>query len=356
MAKSIIPPVVLFGYESSLFTLKARLALKIKQIPYTFITVPSMMPRPILRDNFHLTYRKIPVLVIGRDVYCDTSLQCEALEHLFAEGHPSLYPASTDGHIYRPLIRGFASYWTDRPLFRATCGLIPSSVWRTSFGKDRAGLIGHKLDPDKLEAKVPQNMSNYDMHLSILEPMFGSSDGPWIMSTAAPSLADASLYTGLLWGNDIAAGRLINDLTGGGTEDTDTEGATAVFNEQRYPGICRWYAMMQRYLENLPSTETKDPPFEDVLFRLKQYNGPPPALIPTPNTSHADLDQKNGLIPGAMVSIAPDDTGRDEYVSKARAQSHTNTFAVRLLELLWLCRLRKLSLRRKRWRSRLWLM
>lgn len=27
-----------------------------------------MMPRPILRDNFHLTYRKIPVLAIGREV------------------------------------------------------------------------------------------------------------------------------------------------------------------------------------------------------------------------------------------------------------------------------------------------
>jgi hypothetical protein len=46
-----------------------------------------------------------------------------------------------------------------------TTGLIPASVWRTDFGTDRAGLIGHKLDPVKLEAKLPRNYSNLDMHL-----------------------------------------------------------------------------------------------------------------------------------------------------------------------------------------------
>jgi hypothetical protein len=81
----------------------------------------------------------------------------------------------------RAIIRGFASYWTDvsarissrlnsisheqRPFFRVTTGLIPSSVWRTHFGIDRSGLIGHKLDPNKLEAKIPRNLSSLDLHL-----------------------------------------------------------------------------------------------------------------------------------------------------------------------------------------------
>lgn len=88
------PLVALFGYETSTFTLKARLALRLKQIPYTFVPVPTMMPRPLLRDNFHLTYRKIPVLAIGREIYCDTSIILEALEHFFpeSEGYQSLYP------------------------------------------------------------------------------------------------------------------------------------------------------------------------------------------------------------------------------------------------------------------------
>jgi len=310
------PVVVLFGYEASTFTIKVRLALKIKQIPYIFITVPSMMPRPLLKDSFGLTYRKIPVLAIGKELYCDTSLIVEALEHFFpdTEGYQTLYPSAADGRNYRPMIRGFASYWTDRPLFRVTTGLIPASVWRTSFGEDRAGLIGHKLDPEKLEKKVPENLSMLDMQLSMLEPLFANADTPWVFSTTSPSLADISVYYQLLWGSDIAAGRLINNLTGGGMSDTDTEGASAVLNAKRYPALFSWYKTMQRYLENLPSTEDKDPAFSDVLERMKHSPslGRKSLLLPTPRSSHAELDKKTGLTEGALVSIAPDDTGRDD--------------------------------------------
>ena len=41
---------------------------------------------------------------------------------------------------------------------------MPASIWRSQFGQDRAGLIGHKLDPDKLHAKIPQNLIGFDMH------------------------------------------------------------------------------------------------------------------------------------------------------------------------------------------------
>ncbi|KAK5133548.1 hypothetical protein LTR08_007587 [Meristemomyces frigidus] len=309
------PPVVLFGYEASTFTLKVRLALRIKQIPYTFITVPSMLPRPLLTETFNLTYRRIPILAIGRELYCDTSLIVEALEHFFpeAEGYQTLYPDAADGRDYRPMIRGFASYWTDRPLFRATTGLIPASVWRTPFGEDRAELIGHKLDPDKLEKKLPENLARLDLQLSMLEPLFShQGEGPWIFSTKAPSLADISVYYQLSWGSDIAAGRLINNLTGGGTSDTETEGATAVFNAQRYPGVFTWYKTLQRYFENLPSTEDTDPAFATVLEQIRNSPalGKKSLLLPTPRSSHAELDRKCGLIEGAMVSVAPDDTGR----------------------------------------------
>jgi len=38
-------------------------------------------------------------------------------------------------------------------------------VWRTSFGTDRARLIGHPLDAAKLEAKLPRNHAALDMQL-----------------------------------------------------------------------------------------------------------------------------------------------------------------------------------------------
>ena len=35
-------------------------------------------------------------------------------------------------------------------------------------------------------------------------------------------------------------------------------------------------------------------------------------VLPTPAEPHFDLDRKTGLVPGVKVSVAPDDTGRDE--------------------------------------------
>lgn len=314
-----LPTVVLFGYESSTFTLKVRLVLKLKQIPYSFITVPSMMPRQVLRDAFHLTYRKIPVLAIGREIYCDTSLICEALEHFFprSEGYPTIYPVADDGNNYRPLIRGFASYWTDRPLFRVTTGLIPASVWRTSFGQDRAALIGHRLDADKLEKKLPENLSRLDMQLSMLEPLFEDRAKPWVLPTASPSLADVSIWYQLKWGGDISkGGDLVKNLTNGGTSEITDSGIGSVFSTERYPALSAWYTRFEQYLDNLPTTEVKDPGIDELISQMKAAPalGKRSLLLPTPRSTQAELDERCGLKQGALVSIAPDDTGRDEYV------------------------------------------
>lgn len=307
-------PVVLYGYNTSTFTLKARLALKLKQIPYTFIPVPTMMPRPLLKNTFNLTYRKIPVLTIGKELYCDTSLIIEALEHFFpeSEGYQTLYPRAADGRNYRPLIRGFASYWTDRPLFRIACGLMPASIWASAFGRDREGLIGHPIDAAKLGKKIPENLSKLDQQLSMLEPLF-EGEG-FVFSTEAPSLADVSLFYELKWGEEIAAGKYTEGITEGETQDGELEGAKPVLNAQRYPGLWRWYKMIELYFDSLPSTEKSCEDYEKLVEEMKKSPtlGAKSLLLPTPRSTHVELDKKSGLVEGASVSIAPDDTGRNE--------------------------------------------
>jgi len=135
-----------------------------------------------------------------------------------------------------------------------------------------------------------------------------------MFSTPTPSLADISLYYQLSWGLDIAAGRGIENLTNGGTSNTNTEGASVVFNQQRYPALHRWYIAMRHYFSELPSTEKRAPSLESALQQLRSFASPSsiPLLLPTPNIAHLELDQKNGLVPGVQVSVAPDDTGRDE--------------------------------------------
>ena len=87
-------------------------------------------------------------------IYCDTSLQLETLNaHPLlpeaSQSHLPVHPRSNTGTSTRTLARLLGSHYTDRPWFRIMTGLVPADVWRSSFGTDRAGLIGHKLDADK---------------------------------------------------------------------------------------------------------------------------------------------------------------------------------------------------------------
>ncbi|KAH7371658.1 hypothetical protein BKA66DRAFT_181058 [Pyrenochaeta sp. MPI-SDFR-AT-0127] len=274
-----------------------------------------MLPRPLLTSTFALHYRKIPVLAIGREIYCDTSLIIEAIEHFFPiqDGWGSVYPKfeGVDEWTYKALVRGFASFWTDKPLFRITTGLIPSSVWSSSFGTDRAQLIGHKLDPSKLEAKIPQNLSNLDLHLSLLEPTFKS--GTWAIPTKTPSLADISLYYQLKWGIDIAAGKGIYNLSAGGASDTENDIAETVFNKERYPGLWNWFHTFESYIGSLPNLETtvseSDIRWKDIL-RQQPFLSDEKVLVPAAVEQHPSLDIQRGLEPGVSVSITPDDIGR----------------------------------------------
>ena len=82
--------IILHHYPTSPFAEKIRLALGYKKLAWKSVIIPSIMPKP---DVLALTggYRKTPLLQIGSDVYCDTALICEVLEHL--QPKPALYPA-----------------------------------------------------------------------------------------------------------------------------------------------------------------------------------------------------------------------------------------------------------------------
>ena len=199
-----------------------------------------------------------------------------------------------------------------KSFFRTTTGLIPSSVWSSSFGTDRAQLIGHTLSPSKLESKIPQNLSNLDLHLSLLEPTFTS--GTWAIPTQQPSLADISLYYQLRWGIDIAAGKGIYNLTGGDAQDTQDDITASVFNKERYPGLWNWFHAFEAYIASLPDLETTVSPtsteWKDALREATKLSDAT-LLVPTAVEQHPSLDAQRGIVVGASVSVAPDDTGRD---------------------------------------------
>ena len=86
--------VILHHYTLSPYAEKARLALGLKRIDWLGVKTPFMLPKP---DLMPLTggYRRAPVLQIGADVYCDTSLILRELER--RKPSPSLWPRDTEG-------------------------------------------------------------------------------------------------------------------------------------------------------------------------------------------------------------------------------------------------------------------
>jgi hypothetical protein len=154
---------------------------------------------------------------------------------------------------------------------------------------------------------------------SLLEPLFQDESAKWIFSTPTPSLADIALYYQLNWGMDMASGRGIEDLTGGGTKDTDTEGALGIFSKDRYPGLHKWFHEFRSFVNSLPSMETVATSPEATSRALEELRNSQETddgemLLPTLNASHQEFDEKNGLILGTRVSVVPEDTGRDKYV------------------------------------------
>ena len=102
--------LILHHYPMSPFAQKIRLALGYKRLAWRSVLIPAVMPKP---DVVALTggYRRTPVLQVGADIYCDTALVCDVLEHVQPE--PMLYP---------PALRGVArvfAQWADTTLFWA---------------------------------------------------------------------------------------------------------------------------------------------------------------------------------------------------------------------------------------------
>ena len=66
-------------------------------------------------------------------------------------------------------------------------------------------------------------------------------------------------------------------------------------------------------MDGLPSVQTAATSEADALNLIREAQLPDsPQLVPTSNAAHEELSQKTGLVPGAEVTIAPDDTGRDD--------------------------------------------
>jgi glutathione S-transferase len=124
--------IILHNYDFSTFSEKVRTALGYKKLPWHSVDVPGLPPRPLLSP---LTggYRRVPVLQIGADIFCDTNIILPALDRLFPAS-PTLYPKGSEG-----LAQGLAFAW-ERQMWIPIIGVLVHYIGEhipAEFIKDR---------------------------------------------------------------------------------------------------------------------------------------------------------------------------------------------------------------------------
>jgi glutathione S-transferase len=180
--------LILHHYPSSPFSEKTRLMLGFKSMAWKSVLIPMISPKP---DVVALTggYRKTPVLQIGADIYCDTALIADVLEHI--QPRPTLYPEPIKG-----MARTLAQ-WADTTLFWTSMafnmqpeglaqlfGNTPPEVTR-AFGEDRKA-----MSAGMLRLRPPDAAAAYKSYLRRLSDML--NDWPFMLGEV-PCIADFAM-------------------------------------------------------------------------------------------------------------------------------------------------------------------
>ena len=183
------PNILLHHYPLSPFAEKVRRILGYKRLEWKSVLIPMIMPKP---DVVALTggHRRTPVMQIGADIYCDTALIADVLEHLAPA--PTLYPEDSKG------LTRMISQWADTLLFPVAMAynFQPKGAEYVfaqmgaeaakAFGADRAAMRGGQPRMSPPEATI-----TYKSYLRRLANMLDQSA---YLCGETPSLADFSVY------------------------------------------------------------------------------------------------------------------------------------------------------------------
>jgi glutathione S-transferase len=193
--------LILHHYPNSPFAEKVRLMLGFKGLAWRSCIQPDIMPKADLQA---LTggYRRIPVLQIGADIYCDTMLISNVMEAL--QPAPSLFPSGVPVGVVRTLAQ-----WADNKLFWAAMGynFVGSAVLFKGASPEEAKAKGLAFAEDRSKM-MAGNMARsrpadatmaYKNYLVRLESMLEQQD---FLLGAAPSLADFACYHPLWFTQD----------------------------------------------------------------------------------------------------------------------------------------------------------
>ena len=265
--------IILHHYPRSPFAEKIRTAFGIKGLHWRSVVQPRMAPKP---DLTALTggYRRIPVMQIGADVFCDTRCILRELEHRFPT--PSLYPAGTTGTA------NMIAAWADRELFAASLGLVfglHGDRFPPELHADRAHFTAGRFDgwdSAKMRTRISDLRRQIAIQCDWIEQTLSHNGG--FMLGDAPSLADLAVYHPLWY------------LRG----NLDADSGLGDFSR-----VLAWMARM----DAIGHGTVRELAPDDALTIARDAA---PAAIPRDT-----IDAANPWQPGMRVTVTPDDWGFD---------------------------------------------
>ena len=183
--------LILHQYAASPFSEKVRCLLGYKQQNYHTVEIPVIMPKPNL---IALTggYRKTPVLQLGADIYCDTSIICRVIDRLYPEN-----PIYSDTQM---ATQGAAAHWTDTFLFkiRVAVAFQPRAMEGSDLFSDPATAKAFMADRAEFskgstELSLDLNIAepHWLMHMGRLNSQLSTAD---FMGGDTPNILDFSTY------------------------------------------------------------------------------------------------------------------------------------------------------------------
>jgi glutathione S-transferase len=263
--------IILHHYPSSPFSEKVRLAFGIKKLSWRAVEQPVIMPKP---DLIPLTggYRKIPVMQLGADIFCDTQIILRELERRFPT--PSIFP------VRNGLAYGLA-FWSDRLFFMPSVGVVFGEIGDMvpeAFKQDRAKMSGSTFSTEAMKAAAPFARDQWRAHADFVAETL--EDGRDFLGGPKPGAADIHAYMNFWWIRAAVpqiAGTLLAE----------------------FPKIETWIARVAAIGHGNPTA--MDPKEALAIARAA-----------TPQAKSApDPFEPRGFKPGDKVNVAADDYGRD---------------------------------------------
>ena len=179
-----------------------RLIFGLKRLAWRSVIQPMVLPKP---DLAPLTggFRRIPVLQLGADIYCDTNLIAAELDRRFPD--PPLF-----GPPAEAAMGAILTQWAERVLFQPTARYVTAvnaAALPHAFHADRAAMRGEPTpELDRLRAAAPHHLAQLTALLAQADALLG--DGRAFLLGATPRLADFAVYARVWWlgalGGDMA--------------------------------------------------------------------------------------------------------------------------------------------------------